>query len=114
MTAVRGLLGKASVPLTTTNTKVYTVPDTGILFTTAHIRICSTAGSTDPCKVWIYIASSDTPTEEDLIENEVSLNYGAVLERTCILLAPGERIIVRASGTTAGNVNVRIDGLEQA
>lgn len=103
-----GLLGKgitaANVILTP-----YTVP-TDLKFATVSLHLLNTGNSEASVKVYLT-TNSGTPNVGDAIEYEAKLPAkGGLLERGCLLLSPGERVVVMSN--TAGVV-ARVSGLEQ-
>ena len=103
-----GLLGKA-VSVANGNTKVYTVPS-DVQFATVSVCLVNRGAANSTAR--IAICSTDTPTNSEYVEFGVVLEAnGGALERTCLILSPGERVIVYAD---SANLSIRVQGLEQA
>lgn len=102
-----GLLGKG-----VTNagqwSKIYTVPSNAQFATISFTAVNMNANM---AKVRVAISLSDTVSAADHVEfdSELPAN-GGVLERTCIVVSPGERIHFFADNA---DVAVRVFGLEQ-
>lgn len=89
-----------------TNTTVYTVPaDT---YAVASVNIVNRHAS-NTANIRIAVAQTDTPGNEEYIEYDVSLGPAGVLERTGIVMATDERVVVRSS---QANVNCVVMGIE--
>lgn len=101
-----GRLGKADLPATT-NTLVYTVPDTTVA--TADIRITNRNGTVTLVRV--AITSGGAPAASDWIEYDSRIEANGVLVNDKQVLSAGEKIYVYAS---QANVSVRIHGFEEA
>lgn len=101
-----GLLGK-SAPLASTSTKVYTVPSGKTA--TLNINVCNRGSSIALVTIWI--AAADSPANSEALEYQASVPVGGVLERTGIVCAAGERVIVRA---TTADCSVRVSGFEES
>ena len=83
--------------------------DSGCSYITANIRMLNIGTSDD--KVKVAVSTSANPTDTDYIEyNATIAANGGVLERTCVVIGPNEKIIVQA---TTANVVTRVDGLVQ-
>lgn len=83
--------------------------DSGYSFITANIRMVN-IGAND-ASVKLAITTSANPSDVDYIEyNAVIAANGGVLERTCVILGPNEKVVVNA---TTATVVVRVDGLVQ-
>ena len=72
---------------------VYTFPAT-IDYAFTSISICNRAG-TPTLPVSMAIAQSNTPLDSEFIEWQTVIIPKGVLERTQLLVQPGDRIIVR-------------------
>ena len=96
--------GRLAAVMTAANNPVlaYTVPAETV--TTATIAAVNTG--TEAATVKMYITS---PTVTDAIEFGALIQPGGVLERSCMPLGAGERIIVEA---TTSDVAIRIAGFE--
>lgn len=107
-----GRLGKALLAANT-DTTLYTAPP-GIV-ATATVGLCNT-GSTS-ASVRLAVTTAAAPVPGDYLEYEVVLGPAGVpgsinlLERTGIVLGPGEMLIARAS---TGAVSVRAHGFEES
>nr|WP_314586996.1 hypothetical protein [uncultured Pseudomonas sp.] len=107
-----GRFGKALLAANT-DTTLYTAPSGTV--TTATVSLCNT-GSTS-ANVRLAVATASVPAAADYLEYEVVLGPAGVpgsinmLERTGIVLGPGEMLIARAS--TAA-VAVRAHGFEES
>jgi hypothetical protein len=101
-----GILGR-SLPAATTNTTVYTVPATKL----ASVTISATnQNSTDYTKIRIALSDTDTPNSSDYIEYDAPIPPGGVLERSAIVLAAGQKIVVR---TTLATTSFVVFGIEE-
>lgn len=73
------------------------------------ITICNLNAST-PTNVRVWISSSITPTDVDVIEPKIELKAEDVFVRHPLWLSSGEKLFVFSSDT---NVTVRIDGYDE-
>ena len=98
-----GRLGAADIPagVVGAGTNVYQCP--GTTFAVVTVSMCN-RNSTDSRNVRIAVATSDTPNNAEFIEFDVELLASGVLERTGIVLAAGQRIVVYASATDITSV----------
>lgn len=101
-----GRLGIADVAATT-NTTLYTVPAS----TFAVVTVTLVNRGSSAVTVRIAIASTASPANGEYIEYGVSLGANAVLERTGLVLAAGQNIVVYAS---AVNISAVAYGIETA
>lgn len=101
-----GLLAR-SFPAAATETTVYTVPAGKTSSVT--ISACN-QNPTDYAKIRIALTTSDTPTSNSYIEYDAPINAFGVLERSAIVLAAGQKIVVR---TTIGSVSFVVFGIEE-
>ena len=99
--------GRLAAVMTAANNPVlaYTVPADTV--TTATIAAVNTGNT--PAAVKIYITTAASPGPSDAIEYGAVIQPGGVLERSCMPLGAGERIIVEA---TTSDVAIRIAGFE--
>jgi hypothetical protein len=100
-----GLLGK-SMSSNTSNIVLYTVPATAE-FATVTVAILN-QDTTD--RNFDLIITSGSPSAVDYIEKTATIPAKGVYERTCLVLSPGEKIIVYADTNL---MSVRVFGLEQ-
>lgn len=54
--------------------------------------------ATPVIKVRLALSTSDTPSDSDFLEYDVTLTTAGVLERTGLVLAAAQKIVVRSSG----------------
>ena len=102
-----GRLGVANLAAAT-NTTVYDVPDS--TFAVVTLSIVNRGGS--PCTVQVAIclaATAATPDPSEYIEFDTALSAKGVLERTGIVMAADQRLVVRSSATS---VNAVVYGIE--
>lgn len=100
-----GLLGKAAL-VSNTDTTLYTVPAATV--TTATINFCNTTSS--PINARLAVTSGGAASLADYLEYEVVIPGNGVLERTGLVLSPGDVIIVRAS---AAGIAAQARGFEE-
>ena len=91
----------------TTNTTVYTCPAS--TYSVVAINICN-RGATSAA-IRIAIASADTPTAAEYIEYDVDVFSKNVLERTGLVLAASQRLVVYSS---AASISAVVVGIETA
>jgi hypothetical protein len=93
-----GRLGKLDLAAATAAT-LYTCPDNN--FAVVTVSLCNRSSSS--AAVRIAVADTATPGDEEFIEFDATVLAKGVLERTGIVLAAGQRIVVRSSaaGTSA-------------
>ena len=100
-----GRLGTNDIPATT-NTTVYTCPAS--TFAVVTVSLCN-RNATTARDIRIAVATSGTPSDAEYIEYDASLLAKGVLERTGLVLAAGQRIVVYASAT---DVSAVVYGIE--
>ena len=100
-----GRLGVNDVPATT-NTTVYTCPSS--TFAVVTLSLCN-RNATTARDIRVAVATSDTPSNAEYLEYDASLLAKGVLERTGIVLAATQRIVVYASAT---DVTAVVYGIE--
>lgn len=90
-----------------TNTTIYTTPaDT---YTVASLSLCNRGAVTTTISV--AIADADTPTNGEYIEFQTDLLPKNILERTGIVLAADQRIVVLS---TEASISAVVVGIETA
>jgi hypothetical protein len=89
-----GRLGASDIGATT-NTTVYTAPSG--TFTVASLSVCNRNAS--GVTIRVAISTTGTPTTAEYIEYGATLPANGVLERTGIVLAPTQQIVVYSSST---------------
>ena len=100
-----GRLGANDIPATT-DTTVYTCPAS--IFAVVTVSLCN-RNSTTARDIRIAVTTSGTPSDAEYIEYDASLLAKGVLERTGLVLAAGQRIVVYASAT---DVSAVVYGIE--
>jgi len=93
-----GRLGTADLA-SATNATLYTCPDN--TFAVVTVSLCNRSASA--ASVRIAVTAADVPTDAEYIEYDASVLAKGVLERTGIVLAASQKIVVRSSaaGTSA-------------
>lgn len=103
-----GRLG-VGVSVAGSNVQIYQVPASGVLFSTISINIVNKG--TVSGKARVALALNSTPDLADYIEFDTDIaENGGVLERSCKLLSPGERVIVYSD---SNDLSIRVEGLEK-
>ncbi len=104
----QGRLGTA-VSTSGADVDVYQVPGSGVLFTTATVKIVN-RGTADSA-VRVAIALTSTPGLAEYIEYDTIIAAnGGILERGFNLMSPGEHVIVHAD---SNDLSIRVEGLEK-
>ena len=102
-----GRLGAANLSAAT-NTTVYDCPDN--TFAVVSLNVVNRSASAVTVQVAICLAATAaTPDPSEYIEFDVSLAAKGVLERTGIVMAADQRLVVRSSATS---VNAVVYGIE--
>jgi hypothetical protein len=108
MATKNGLLGKA-VSATSKYVSVYTAPtNAGLDFSTVNVLMCSTSDSDSTVRLARTVG--DTPAATDFILYGVTIGSGQTLEQTCIILSPGESILVYADND---KISTQVSGFEK-
>ena len=102
-----GRLGTANIT-TTANTTIYTVPAS--TFSVVSLNICNRNSST-AATVRVAVASSASPGDSEWIEYDTSIVASGVLERTGIVMAATQVLVVQISSATP-TVSVVAMGIE--
>lgn len=100
-----GVLGKA-MSNDSTPVNVYEVPYEAV-FATASINLTNTG--VDDAIVKLAITTAATPGLVDYIEHNAVIPAGGILERTCMVMSPGEKVMIECDKNT---VAIRVYGLE--
>lgn len=102
-----GVLGKA-MSNNATPVVAYTVPLNAV-FATASVNLTNT-GPVD-AKVKVALTTSVSPGLMDYVEFDAVIPaMGGSLERSCMVLSPGEKVIIECDMNT---VAIRVYGLEE-
>ena len=101
-----GKLGNGSTTANA-NTTFYTAPS-NIKFATITVNCCNRTGAEVPVR--IAVSTSDTPSLADYYDYDFKVPANGSLERSCIPVSPGEKVVVYA---TSSEISVRVSGLEQ-
>ena len=99
-----GRLGIADLAATTLTT-LYTCPAS--TFTVLTVNICNRTAS--PVAIRLAVATTDTPTNAEYIEYDVTVSGNQVIERTGIVMNAGTKIVVQSSSV---NVSAVAYGIE--
>jgi hypothetical protein len=95
-----GRLGTPANLSAGSNTTIYTCPSG--TFAVVTVSLCNRAGTAATMR--LALADSDSPTTAEWLEFDVSVLAKGVLERTGIVLATGQKIVVRSSGSETSAV----------
>ena len=90
-----------------TNTTVYTVPADN--FAVVTVSMCNRSATARTVR--IALAAADTPTNAEYLEYDVSLVGNGTIERTGIVMAAGQKIVVYSNSI---DVSAVVYGLETA
>ena len=102
-----GRLGAANLSAAS-NTTVYDCPDN--TFGVVTLSVCNRSASPVTIQVAICLAATAaTPDPSEYIEFDTTLSAKGVLERTGIVMAADQRLVVRSSGAS---VNAVVYGIE--
>lgn len=101
-----GRLGTADLSATT-NTTVYTCPTN--TFAVVAVNICNRTAS--PVTVRMAVSDGAVPLNGEYIEFDATVAPNNVLERTGVVLASGQNVVVRSS---AASVSCVVMGIETA
>lgn len=102
-----GLLGK-SMCVTNDFVTPYMVPAAGISYSVPSIQLLNIGNSAANVKV--YITTSVTPGNGDMVDMSTLDANGGNLSLSCRCLSPGEKIMVHSSSNL---VVARVEGLEE-
>jgi len=102
-----GRLGTANIT-STANTTIYTVPTS--TFSVVSVSVCNRNSST-AATIRIAIASSASPNPDEYIEYDTSLVASGVVERTGLVMAANQILVVQVSSATP-TVSVVAMGIE--
>ena len=100
-----GRLAAENIPATT-DTTVYTCPVS--TFAVVTISICNRNASTSR-SIRLAVATTGTPSVGEYIEYDTELLAKGVLERTGVVLAAGQRLVVYSSAT---DISAVVYGIE--
>jgi hypothetical protein len=102
-----GRLGTANIT-TTANTTIYTVPAS--TFSVVSVSVCNRNSST-AATIRIAVSSSASPNPDEYIEYDTSLVASGVVERTGLVMAANQILVVQVSSATP-TVSVVAMGIE--
>jgi hypothetical protein len=102
-----GRLGTANIT-TTANTTIYTVPSS--TFAVVSVNICN-RNSTTAATIRVAVSSSASPGLDEWIEYDTSLVASGVVERTGLVLAANQQVVVQISSATP-TISVVAMGIE--
>ena len=102
-----GRLGTANIT-STANTTIYTVPAS--TFSVVSVSVCN-RNSTTAATIRIAIASSASPNPDEYIEYDTSLVASGVVERTGLVMAANQILVVQVSSATP-TISVVAMGIE--
>ena len=102
-----GRLGTANIT-NTSNTTIYTVPSS--TFSVVSVSVCN-RNSTTAATIRIAVASSASPGPDEYIEYDTSLVASGVVERTGLVMAANQILVVQVSSATP-TISVVAMGIE--
>jgi hypothetical protein len=102
-----GRLGTANIT-TTANTTIYTVPSS--TFSVVSVSVCNRNSST-AATIRIAVSGSASPNPDEYIEYDTSLVASGVVERTGLVLAANQNLVVQVSSASP-TVSVVAMGIE--
>ena len=102
-----GRLGTANIT-STSNTTIYTVPAS--TFSVVSVSVCN-RNSTTAATIRIAVASSGTPNPDEYIEYDTSLVASGVVERTGLVMAANQVLVVQVSSASP-TISVVAMGIE--
>jgi hypothetical protein len=102
-----GRLGTANIT-TTSNTTIYIVPSS--TFAVVSLNICN-RNSTTAATIRVAVSSSASPGLDEWIEYDTSLVASGVVERTGLVLAANQLLVVQISSATP-TISVVAMGIE--
>ena len=104
-----GRLGVADLSAGGNGTSVYLCPAS--TFTVATVSVCNRGATAAAVRIAITTndPASAAPADSEFIEYDVSLAAKGVVERTGIVMAAGQRIVVRSSATSVSAVAYGIE-----
>jgi hypothetical protein len=103
-----GKLGSAALE-PNVYTTVYTAPAEGINSVAANINVVN-RDAVATAKVRLALGVNSTPLPADFLEYDAQVPTGGILERSALVLSPGEKVIAYTDGA---NITVRVHGYEE-
>lgn len=103
-----GNLGTATLA-PNTYTTLYTAPAEGINSVAININAVNRDAVTT-AKVRLALGTNATPLASEFFEYDAQVPAGGILERSAIVLSPGEKVIAYTDGN---NITVRVHGYEE-
>jgi hypothetical protein len=109
MATKNGLLGKA-VSVANTYVTVYTAPvNAGLDFSTVNVLFCSRDAGDTTARL-ARTTTGNVPALTDFVLYDVVIGAGQSLEQTCIIMSPGESIVIYANNA---NLSTQVSGFEK-